>query len=183
MQTNQLIALDQVRAVVSVVFEQGQPIVSEAYSAFSSPTLRYENAEDLCKDIFAQLIEEHAFCQYTVYYPDAKGHVYEKRIQLNPDCCDGHKFRFSQEGWGLIDLQLRLLPAGLVECRVALNSPARAKNWSTTNSEYRAPDLWDWGVLRKKAGKLVRLVRKLGNTTKADHASIEQQIKRDPVVE
>jgi hypothetical protein len=43
-----------------------------------------------------------------------------------------------------------------------VNSEERAHNWSDTYPDLKSPDLWDWAVVKKKAGRLIRLLRKLG---------------------
>ena len=86
---------------------------------------------------------------------------FEKKINLKPDAVGGHIYRYTQEGWGLILLQIDFGRYPVVECRVAVNSVERAKKWSSTYPEMKSPDSWDWKVVNRHAGRIVRLLRKL----------------------
>ena len=95
-----------------------------------------------------------------MYNSEAKGHVYEETIML--DASTGHSFRFKQAGWALISLQCQFVDAASVRMRISVNSENRAERWFPTYPDLLNPDLWDWAVIRKKAGRLKRLLRKQG---------------------
>ena len=118
------------------------------------------------KNMTDGMFKKKTFFNYVLYYPEAKGFIFEKRIKLIPEKCGGHTFRFSQNGWGLIQLQCDLRHPPGIECRIAVNSRERALNWAQTCTELKKPSLWDWKIIEKKAGKLARLLRKFGKATK-----------------
>lgn len=161
MQTTQYITDDQIDEVVQAVYAMGSPVVKEAYSDFDSHTMTFPSASDLRADIKFDP-KEKAFFYYALYYPDAKGFVLEGRIELKPRYCKGHTHRFSQNGWGLIFLQIDFKNHPRIECCVSVNSDTRAGNWFDTNPHLKSPDLWDWTVVNKHAGRLIRLLRKFG---------------------
>jgi hypothetical protein len=169
MQTTQRISPDQLSKVVEAVFAQGPVVVRQAYSDFGCATHEYADAAALLDDLPCEKGVSNAFRQYTLYYPEAKGYAFERRIELNPQTCNGQSFRFCQEGWGLIQLQCDFRQHPIVECRVAVNSPSRATTWSDTYPDFQSPDLWDWAVVEKKAGRLVRLLRRLGKEGPVRH--------------
>jgi hypothetical protein len=145
-----------------VIFAQGPVVVRQAYSNFSSATREFSNANTLRDELRYVPGIGDVFRQYTLYYPELKGHTLERRIVLNPDKCNGHTFRFCQEGWGLIQLQCDFRKYPIVECRIAVNSEIRAANWSETYPDFQSPESWDWEVVDRKAGRLVRLLRQMG---------------------
>jgi len=162
MQTAQQISMAQLAEIVDAVFAQGPVVVRQAYSDFGCATKEFADVTALCDDLRYKPGAGDTFRQYTIYYPEAKGHTHERRIELNPQKCNGHNFRFCQEGWGLIQLQVDFRKHPNVECRIAVNSENRAATWSGTYPEFQSPDNWDWATLDKKAGRLVRLLRRLG---------------------
>jgi len=162
MQTTQHISLAQLEEVVEAVFSQGPVIVRQAYSNFGCNTREFADPKALLDDFHYETGVGDVFRQYAIYYPEAKGHTHERRIELKPESCNGHTFRFCQEGWGLIQLQCDFRKHPIVECRVAVNSESRAGTWSDTYPDFESPDAWDWGVIERKVGKLVRLLRRLG---------------------
>jgi hypothetical protein len=168
MQTTQCISIRQLDEIAGAIFDQGDVIVKEGCSAHGCPTRRFVNVAELIDDLRHQPEQRSSFSSYAIYYPEAKGHVYEKRLTLKPESCNGHTFRFSQEGWGLIHLQCDFRNYPTIKCRIAVNSAARAGNWYDTCPEYKNPRRWDWDVINKKAGRLVRLLRKCGKHAEPD---------------
>lgn len=162
MQATQHISVDQLHEIISAVFDQGNVVVKQAYSDFDCPTRQFNDVKALVEDLKYQPGQEVSFFSYVIYYPEAKGYTNEERIDLKPESCKGHTFRFSQVGWGLIQLQCNFRDYPKIECRIAVNSRERAGNWYGTYPDYKNPDLWDWEVLKKKVGTLVRLLRKHG---------------------
>jgi hypothetical protein len=162
MQTSQQISLEHLNEIVAVVFAQGPVVVRQAYSAFGCHTKEFADAQALLNELHYEPGVADDFRQYTLYYPEAKGHTHERRIGLKPEACNGHTFRFCQEGWGLIQLQCDLRKHPMVECRVAVNSATRAANWSDTYPDFQSPESWDWKVVERKAGRLIRLLRQMG---------------------
>ncbi len=104
MQTVQEITLDQLREVTAAVYAQGPVVVRQAYSDYGCATKEFAGAEALLGDLHYEPGVGDVFRQYTLWYPEAKGHTRERRIALKPKACNGHTFRFCQEGWGLIQL-------------------------------------------------------------------------------
>jgi hypothetical protein len=171
MQRAQEISLDQLHEVVDAVFFQGPVVARQAYSDFGRATKEFADAKSLLDDLRYEPGVGNVFRQYTLYYPEAKGHTYERRIELKPEACSGHSFRFCQEGWGLIQLQCDFRKHPMVECRIAVNSEIRAATWSDTYPDFQSPNSWDWAVVEKKAGRLVRLLRRLGKDGRAKRST------------
>ncbi|MEZ5327004.1 MAG: hypothetical protein R3F19_18290 [Verrucomicrobiales bacterium] len=161
MQTTQRISTAQLDVVVESVFASGSPVVKQAASDFDQPTKTFPSIEALRDDMKFTPGQKRASYLYSIYYPEAKGAVSERRIDLSPGAVPGHTHRFSPQGWGLIQFQCTFRDFPSIECRVAVNSDVRAQNWSDTYPEMGSPDLWDWKVVNLHAGRLVRLLRKL----------------------
>jgi len=162
MQTTQLISAAQLDEVAESVFASGSPVVKQSSSDFDTPTKSFPSFDDLRDDLRFTPGQKLGFRCYSIYYPDAKGVVSERRIDLKPGAVPGHTHRFSQQGWGLIQLQCNFRNYPLIECRVAVNSDTRAQNWSATYPEMGSPELWNWDEVKRHAGRLTRLLRKLG---------------------
>lgn len=161
MQTTQHISPAQLNQVVESVFASGTPVVKQAVSDFDSPTREFPTIDDLRDDLRYFPGQDRRFVSYSIYYPEAKGLVSERRIDLKLGAVPGHTHRFAPQGWGLIQLQCNFRDFPSIECRVAVNSDVRAQNWSDTYPEMGSPDLWDWSIVKCHAGRLTRLLRKL----------------------
>jgi hypothetical protein len=160
MQTTQNISYEQLQEIVGAIYDQGDVAVKQAYSDLECPTLEFKSADALIKDMAYSPGQKVAFFYYSIYYLEARGYTFEERVELKPESCNGHKFRFIQAGWGLIALQCNFKQFPKIECRITVNSDTRAGNWSQTYPELKDPNLWDWKIINKKAGRLIRLLRK-----------------------
>jgi hypothetical protein len=161
MQTTQHISPSQLDEVLRSVFAAGSPIVKQASSDFDQPTKLFPTVDSLRENMNYATGSTRGFFCYSIYYPDAEGIVTERRIDLKPGAVPGHTHRFAPQGWGLIQLQCDFRKFPSIECRVAVNSDVRAQNWSDTYPEMGSPDLWNWDVINRHAGRLVRLLRKI----------------------
>ena len=92
---------------------------------------------------------------------EASQNVSFKRIMLNPSKCDGHTFRYSINGWGLIQLYLGgLSPTGLVHSHTNHNSKARARKWQSNYIELGPIEAWNWDVVESESRKLNHHIRR-----------------------
>jgi hypothetical protein len=161
MQTEQTISIPRLHELVAAVYEQGEPLVKEAYSASDAAALEFIDARALLADIsIGQL--RHSFLDYAIYYRETKGVTVEERIDLETGSAGAHRFRFRQLGWGLIHLQCDFRRTPSLRCRIAVNSKARACSWSSAYPQLGDPESWDWDMVTVRAGRLVRLLRKFG---------------------
>ncbi len=162
MQTTQNISISQLHDIVKAIYEEGAPVVKEAYSAFDTTTRSFITRDDLLKDLTYSPNQNVKFFHYSIYYPESIGFTFEERIDLKPDKCNGHTYRYKQAGWGLIFLQCDFKNYPMIECRIAVNSRKRAELWSSTYPEFQSPETWNWRIVERYAGKFVRRLRKHG---------------------
>src|SRR4030095_3135872 len=92
-------------------------------------------------------------------------YVLNRRVSLDPQKCEGHSFRYSVGGWGVIHVQLRLGRTAEVSCSISVNSRKRANAWFATHPEFKDPKLWNWKAVEKHAARLSRRVRALAQQT------------------
>lgn len=106
-------------------------------------------------------------CQHThlmLYAPEMRGHVAAKRIDLKPGALGSATFRYSLDGWGLIQLLFEAPRKNeLAASHTNHNSQKRAERWAPTypeNARYVAE--WDWAAVTRVSSRLVRHIRRLG---------------------
>lgn len=157
MQAEEFITLEQLHEIFDLIYEIEEVVVKESYSQFDKPTQIFANQYELKKDFS----EGSNFKYYAIYYPLAKGKVFEKTIKLNPEKCEGHTTRYCQEGWGIIFIQCETMEEQ-IKCKISVNTEKRAQKWESTCPELGQIKDWDWVVVKKLAGKLTRTLRKQG---------------------
>jgi hypothetical protein len=151
--------------LAEATFDSGNPVVYESYSSLDEPLRRFKSAAELKADIEAGMTKDDKFLQYCLHYQESLGHVAERKITLKQSTCGGHSWRWTVEGWGLIQFQADLKQLPKIECRIAVNSQKRAELWADTISELRSPALWDWQIVERHASRLIRRLKKLAKNS------------------
>lgn len=160
MQTTRIITEQNIGEVLIAVYKEGEPIAYQADSAFGEELKEFNSREELNQEIDKLLNTNAPFFQFAFYYPESIGFVEKQRVNLNPEKCNGHTFRFSIKGWGLIYLQFHRKPQG-IECRAAVNTEKRANGWKDTYPDMKEPSLWRWKTVEKNARRIIRVINKV----------------------
>lgn len=143
------------------MFQPSAPVVFHAYSGYGQPLRRFRTRSELIAEIETAFATGLNSLQFALHFPDTKGHVAERKIALDARKCDGHTWRYTVEGWGLVQLQADLRRLPVIECRVAVNSQARAEAWASTHPELRDPGLWEWSVVQRHTGRIIRKMKEI----------------------
>ena len=156
-----LIPFESVPRMLEQVFEPSIVDVYTSDSKFGQLTKKFISAFECIEHFKAQISDGSNFVGFAIHYPDTNGYVEDRRMNLDSAKCDGHSFRYSIGGWGVINLQFHIASSGEVGCNVDVNSEKRAKSWIATYPEFKAPELWNWKAVEKHARRLKRCLQKL----------------------
>lgn len=88
-----------------------------------------------------------------------------RRVALDPQACDGATFRYTADGWGLVQLYLETAAEGgarLENSHTNHNSLARAQAWAHTITDLGAAEAWDFVRITSFSSRLNREIRKRG---------------------
>ncbi len=84
------------------------------------------------------------------------------RISLDPDVCNGHTFRYSAEGKGLVQLYLSTLDENSLRSSHTNHfSQKGAEKWSDESEDLRNASSWDFKAITSFSSKLNRFIRKM----------------------
>ena len=159
MDRTEIVPLDHALRVLEAIFTD--PVrVYEEYSRFEERVSLFEDWIALGRVIAPMLSLEKKHVLLVAHFQRAGGYVEVRRINLNPEKCDGATWREKVEGWGLVQLQLQPVEDSMIEFRIAVNSEKRAQNWYPTFPELQSPSTWDWAVVEKQVRRLIRLLRR-----------------------
>lgn len=93
------------------------------------------------------------FFQISCYHSSFAGKVVIEKTKLIPDVSNGHTFRYSVGGWGLLHLQF----GGITGSRTITpscfthNSEKRAHNWDDAYKELGKASEWDWHAISRSS--------------------------------
>ncbi|WP_394618683.1 hypothetical protein JNUCC0626_06150 [Lentzea sp. JNUCC 0626] len=103
-------------------------------------------------------------CAYLSLFVDGAGpEPLRNRIDFAPGVSPEAPFRYTLEGWGLIQLD-RGLVDGVRELgwsHTNHNSEKRASAWAATYPRLGDPAEWDWAAVTSASGRLNRAIRRL----------------------
>jgi len=154
---------DDHRRILSYVLENLPCRLFELYSAYDSELVEFSSLEQIAShyNINNWPAGDHASMRFQLLPADACGQVQFTRIQLNSSRCNSATFRYSSDGWGLIQLYLESPRKGqLRQSHTNHNSEKRAAAWAATYPELNPPSDWDWAAVTSFSRKLNRFIRK-----------------------
>ncbi len=148
---------EDITRVIDFVLDSGY-VVYETYSGFDQELRQFSSAPEVWaayeeKDFFPGV---HAML-LSLLHKSVAGKVLVRRIDLVPESCNGHTFRYCVEGWGLMNLHFGGICHGkiITSSHFGHNSEKRAQKWQFTYPEYGATSAWDW----KEIAKLSRSIQ------------------------
>jgi hypothetical protein len=147
--------------ILDFIFCETDLILYELASNYGQEINYYSNTEDVLKKYkFSSSVEPSSYFQ--LWTPRFNGDLVIRKIELNPKYCKGHTFRYSAEGWGLIQIYFgckknnKLKPSHLGH-----QSEKRALIWEDTINNLGAVSKWNWKEVESTAKKLKYHIHKL----------------------
>jgi hypothetical protein len=166
MQTWEIISKGVLGDVLAAIYASGDPIVKETSAYLDVGAKVFATAHSLRKDILHNCNQKND-CRYVIYYPAAKGVLFENPTKLNPGVSKNHTHTFRQEGWGLISLFIVPQNRSSVVCMVNTTPEPRASKW---REEFVLgdPTLWEWDVVQRNERRIIRPILRAVKAEKAE---------------
>ncbi|HEY9546699.1 MAG TPA: hypothetical protein VIR56_11875 [Solimonas sp.] len=164
------IKLSDFDELVDAAFMPEAPNVASSESDLGEPLQHFADAGAI-KARAAQCVADgtHNYA-FALHYPSTGRTVIERRISFDPPR-DGHTFRYSWSGWGLIHLHLYVTDGDVLQCRVAATSRAWAEKRQDRYPELGAVSDWNWPQIESIAFRLSRRLAAMGKTGPVAQAS------------
>lgn len=142
-----------VEAIADAIFMERPAVVVEAYSAPDQEPIEFHSAQDIYNYARSRR-NSKGDVHLAVLYPDMAGKLVRFRIDLDPQKCKGHAYRYEARGWGLLMVYLEMSPDGKLGSYVSANSEKRALAWAPTYPEMEAPSTWHWPAVARHLRRL-----------------------------
>jgi hypothetical protein len=166
-----IISFSDFGTLVESAFQPEIPLVSASESDLGEPLESFASPEEIRAKVASCAkagIHSYAF---GLWYPSMKGRVLERQITLDPPR-EGKSFRYSLSGWGIIRLVLYFTPPNTLQCRVVVNSEARAQSRQSRYPDLGATSEWDWRVVETYAFRLSRRLAAMGRVAPVVQPSV-----------
>jgi hypothetical protein len=155
-------------AVLDAVFDLGLFRVFEAYSEPDRGLREFHAPEAVPDGPSGRHLELYALGSG----PRAHGPAHD----LHPGALGAATFRYSCEGWGLIQLHFEGV-VGEQELRWSHtnhNTEKRASKWAGASPELGDPALWNWAAVTSASGMLNRVIRRMAVSKIGSHPVLPQ---------
>ena len=150
--------------ILDFLFEENQCEIYELYSEFEKPLKQFFNSSDVLKEFDRSYANgkkiSSVYLQLNVL--DSGPKFIPSKIKLNPEKCEGFKYRFSADGYGLVQLYLEI-PSNnsLNSSHTNHNTHKRAEKWASSTKEKEEVASYDFNKITKFSSKLNRFIRKI----------------------
>lgn len=140
--------------ILNFIFTQTDFQVFDCDSAFGQEIKEYKKTDDIIKKFDLKTGGQFAVT-FQLWTPRFKGDLIFRKVDLDPNHCGGHTFRYSTNGWGLIQLYFGGINNNeLHRSHIGHQSEKRALNWKTEHKELGLVNKWDWKEVEQAGRKL-----------------------------
>ncbi|MCP9768069.1 hypothetical protein EGI22_09100 [Lacihabitans sp. LS3-19] len=139
--------------VLDFIFKDTDLHVYDLGSPFGQEICEYKTVDEIASK-FDLDIDEFGMT-FQLWTPRHKGKPIFRKVDLDPKRCNGHTFRYSTEGWGLIQLYFGGLNNNeLKHSHIGHFNEKGALKWENTNKVNGLVSLWDWSEIQQTSRKL-----------------------------
>lgn len=143
--------------ILEWLFADNKVEIYEAYSKFEEPLNSFSTPDGVVAS------SEYGLANLALYLLGSGPRPIPTKIQLDPKACSGATYRFSLEGWGLIQLHLcSPINNELRNSHTNHNSEKRAAAWAQTIPELGTSTVWDFKSISSYSSRLNRRIKSMG---------------------
>jgi len=140
--------------ILKFIFKETDLQVYDLGSLYGQEICQYKTVDEISSKFDLDNGDKFAVT-FQLWTPRHKGKPLFRKIDLDPKHCNGHTFRYSTDGWGLIQLYFGGLKNNeLNQSHIGyLNESAALKNKSLTTFNGKV-NAWDWTEIQATSRKL-----------------------------
>ncbi|MFD1468392.1 hypothetical protein ACFQ48_09160 [Hymenobacter caeli] len=147
--------------VLNHIFENTDLQLFDSYSEYGQEICRYRSASEIATKFDLENGGQFAIT-LQMWSPRFGVEIAFSRIKLNPKYCDGHTFRYSTSGWGLIQLYLGGCQKNcLHHSHIGHFNERGAMGRVDNDSELAEVKRWNWKQIASTSGRLRRQISKM----------------------
>ena len=140
--------------ILDFIFRNTDLQVYDSYSPYGQGICQYKTVNEISSKFDLDNGDKFAVA-FQLWTPRHKGKPLFRKIDLNPKYCKGHTFRYSTQGWGLIQLYFGgLKNSELNQSHIGhFDESGALKNEISTTFNGKV-NAWDWTEIQATSRKL-----------------------------
>jgi len=140
--------------ILDFIFKNTDLLIYDHYSPFGQEINVYKNTDQISSKFDLNKGGQFAFT-FQLWSQRFKGDIIYKRIELDPKKCNGYTYRYSTEGWGLIQLYFGGLQNNILHhSHIGHFNEKGALKWESTNKLNGKVINWDWKEIEKTSRQI-----------------------------
>jgi hypothetical protein len=140
--------------ILDFIFKDTDLHVYDLGSPYGQEICQYKTVDEIFSKFDLDNGDKFA-TTFQLWTPRHKGKPLFRKIDLDPKHCNGHTFRYSTDGWGLIQLYFGGLKNNeLNQSHIGHFNEKGALKWEETNKVNGLVSLWDWTEIQATSRKL-----------------------------
>ena len=169
--------------LLDFIFKDTDLKVFDLASAFGQNISEYKSTDEIVSKFDLEKGGQSSQT-FQLWTPRFGGEVLFRKVELNPKYCNGHTFRYSTDGWGLIQLYFGGQKDNvLFTSHIGHFNEKSALKLENTNNANGTVDKWNWNEIELTSRKLkyqihnklaVRKIGSFGVLKGADNLSTDK---------
>ncbi len=140
--------------ILEYIFRETDLEVYDLGSPYGQEICRYKSVDDISSK-FDLVNGDKSAVTFQLWTPRHNGQLIFRKIDLDPKRCNGHTFRYSTDGWGLIQLYFGGLKNNeLHQSHIGHFNEAGALKNEGVNKFNGSVSSWDWTEIQTTSRKL-----------------------------
>ena len=149
--------------VLNFIFAETDLRIFDLSSPYGQKISEYKSPDEISSKLDLKARDKTAI-SFQMWSPGFKAEPIFERVDLNPRYCDGHTFRYTTQGWGLIQLSfggtqaveyVNISPYKyLALSHIGHFNQKGALRWEDINLINGKVNKWDWAEIEKTSRKL-----------------------------
>lgn len=171
--------------ILEFIFNEMELSAYDLTSEYEKKICKYRSVDEITAKFDSEIGCDFDL-PFQLWSPRHKGNPIFRKIDLNPKYCDGKTFRYTTEGWGMIQLYFGVLENNkLSQSHIGHFTEKKALMNEPTNLTNGKVSVWDWKEIQITSRKLQyqihnkMAVKKIGNLGTLEGA---KELERDGII-